>query len=1371
MVDPLKGCRMKNRFAWVGWMAMPLALQYCDLADRGASAPSASGRGGSEHAFPGRPGVLKSGQLYGQPMEYLEVEGRAVVGGDIVLPLSELRSPASREALPSGPDAADGALGKEASVGRALGAARWINNIVYYRFDPAFTGAAKADAAIAHWEANTPLRFVQWTPLLSGHPDYLEFLSVEGDGCYSSGIGRAGGRQVINLDGGCGPGNAIHEIGHAVGLYHEQSRSDQAGFLAVDFTNVPESQRGRYYAFNNTIRYPAALDGTDFGAADFGSIMMDGSFDFALDPARPVMTKISDGSTWTGQRTALSAGDIAGVAAMYPDFWTTIAGLATDIGVGANGMAWHAGNVASTYGYNIYKRNGTGTGWAAVSGAAIRLDVDMNGNAWVVNNVGNLFQYAGSFVSRDKGMKFIDVGIGSDGGVFGVAQSAAPAAYQVYKWTGAAWTQIPGDAASRITVDNLGRPWIVTAASAIQRWNGTAWETLPGTATDIGAGPDGSVYIVETTAVTGGKAVSLWNGSGWRRVPGGAVAIDVGPGGSPWRLESGGVIKSGNLTPAGTVSVAPTAIPAPTGWQMETQAATDVGTGGTAANPTVWVTSNTNHPAGSKTIYRKTGLNGAWTLVAGAAVALDVDALGNAWVLNSAGQMCYWNNTAWVGREQGKKFNDIGVNGFNGANDVYGLVRTASADHQVHKWTGSAWTLIPGAAGVRITVDKNGRPWIVTSTGAIQRWTGSAWETVPGTARDIGAGIDGTVYAVGADTVLGGGTVSKWDGTAWIPAGIAGSAVDVDPLGRAWTANVFATLYTRLSDPVTPPDPPVDPPVEPPAEPVPAGWVGESGIQAIAVAAGGPSSNISAWLLSTTDHPAGSKTIYRKTGLNGAWTLIPGAAVIVDVDALGNAWVANAAGQVCYWTGAAWHGREQGKQFHDIAVNGTTDVFGLARTANAADYPVYKWNGIGWALFPGAAGVRITVDNSGRPWIVTSSHEIKRWTGTAWETMPGSAEDLDAGPAGGVHKLGTVNVTGGNTLWSWTGSAWSQLVEGAKVVDVDPAGNPWLVKSDGSVVRWNPGTAGSAPPLKAVPDPDPAAQSTVPPVPDVEPPLTPEQPPAPSAPEWPWLPLAGTGDVAAFSGSSVPNGYTLDRFNVSAGGYKTRWFANGQVMLLARRFVDIDMGRDCEAWAVTDTGTVFLNSDACNSGAAWQAAGSAPAKRFIRIAAAKGVNGGDPRVVYALTNEAAPGGFRLMKGIDDAPWTYVPGGFIDIDADDNGDLWAVNDQWRVAYLRGNDPLMNWMDMSNAGGRIGRGNTLAAGSGRALTLTGGMELLAWTSSGWQMIVPVMSGRFTSVQIAPGGKAWATDNLHRIWYADLMITPGPLPSAPGGNTPPF
>lgn len=237
----------------------------------------------TELAFPGKTGELITfPQKDGSEIVVEKFGDTYVWMGDIILTQKQL------DILRSGQ--------KTAAVSTL--SRHWPNSVVYFRIHPNLTNQARVTQAIDHWRTAAPyITFIERT----NEPNYIEFVS--GQGC-SSQIGMTGGRQVITLANGCTRGNTIHEIGHAMGLFHEQSRTDRDNSIRVLFDNIQSNRRYQYYTYAQQ-----GYSGFQRGAFDFGSVMIYSSFNsFAIDTSQPTMTRL-DETTWVGQRNGLSAGD------------------------------------------------------------------------------------------------------------------------------------------------------------------------------------------------------------------------------------------------------------------------------------------------------------------------------------------------------------------------------------------------------------------------------------------------------------------------------------------------------------------------------------------------------------------------------------------------------------------------------------------------------------------------------------------------------------------------------------------------------------------------------------------------------------------------------------------------------------------------------------------------------------------------------------------------------------------------------------------------------------------------------------------------------------------------------------------------------
>lgn len=152
----------------------------------------------------------------------------------------------------------------------------------------------------------TCVSFVQRT----NQANYIYIFS--GNGCYSY-MGKIGGRQDVSLQrNGCLIfGTIMHELIHALGYGHMQQHSLRDNYITVYFQNILAG------AERNFEKLPANLY-NNFGTNyDLISVMHYGRTAFTKNGQNTIVPKDIRYLNMIGQRSYLSAGDIARVRAMY----------------------------------------------------------------------------------------------------------------------------------------------------------------------------------------------------------------------------------------------------------------------------------------------------------------------------------------------------------------------------------------------------------------------------------------------------------------------------------------------------------------------------------------------------------------------------------------------------------------------------------------------------------------------------------------------------------------------------------------------------------------------------------------------------------------------------------------------------------------------------------------------------------------------------------------------------------------------------------------------------------------------------------------------------------------------------------------------
>ncbi|CAD6185018.1 unnamed protein product [Caenorhabditis auriculariae] len=177
---------------------------------------------------------------------------------------------------------------------------------------------SKIAEAIEEYRKKTCIDF---SPKSAGDLDYIHI--VPDDGCYSL-VGRIGGKQPVSLGDGCiQKGIIIHELMHAVGFFHEQSRADRDDYVTINWSNVEAGLQDQFDKYSlNMIDHL----GTNY---DYGSVMHYAPTAFSKN-GKPTIEPKEKGAE-IGQRVGFSETDLYKINMLYncPQHSSTVSPITT----------------------------------------------------------------------------------------------------------------------------------------------------------------------------------------------------------------------------------------------------------------------------------------------------------------------------------------------------------------------------------------------------------------------------------------------------------------------------------------------------------------------------------------------------------------------------------------------------------------------------------------------------------------------------------------------------------------------------------------------------------------------------------------------------------------------------------------------------------------------------------------------------------------------------------------------------------------------------------------------------------------------------------------------------------------------------------
>lgn len=284
---------------------LPLAVLVGALAFQGASSLSAQ----DQEEF--------QGEFRGRKVTYQIVDGYAIMGGDMVIGEAEVVE------LPDGRRTAVlKAYGSDirSTPSKSKDPARVYSHTVEgsSHLWPKVNGVVTVPYKITKGAPNMTEAINQFNTLFAGKMQWvprtrqrayidINLAGQSSNSCFAS-LGFTGRKGILQgVEGGCAVFAMLHEMGHVMGLNHEQSRADRDSYVNIDFDNIAAGSRSQYAQ--------EVASNIDLGLYDYVSLMHYAGRGFTVN-GNPEMESIPAGMPF-GDPPTFSAGDRDALERLY----------------------------------------------------------------------------------------------------------------------------------------------------------------------------------------------------------------------------------------------------------------------------------------------------------------------------------------------------------------------------------------------------------------------------------------------------------------------------------------------------------------------------------------------------------------------------------------------------------------------------------------------------------------------------------------------------------------------------------------------------------------------------------------------------------------------------------------------------------------------------------------------------------------------------------------------------------------------------------------------------------------------------------------------------------------------------------------------